>query len=244
MTHTTLDQDGHEIVLKVEARAIHHMGQPVRLFAICDITTQSQRYRSLEKLVYIDHLTDLYNRRGLELVAEDLCDIAIANDKTITAFFIDINGLKQINDTLGHQAGDDAIRKTAQLLNHSFRDRDIKARIGGDEFVVLFQEDPDAPAEIMLSLLQKRLTNFNAHANQRFQLSISIGVGRYQANQDFDFHCLLDEADRRMYRAKQKTNQKYLREEKLNSQPVEHDSGKSPLQPRVNLNKARHQQMK
>ena len=205
MTHTLPDRDGHELVLKIEARPIQHLGKPARLFAISDITHQSQHYRNLEKLVYIDHLTELYNRRGLELVAEDLCEAASIHNGTISAFFVDINGLKQINDTLGHQTGDEAIRETAELLNNSFRDNAIKARIGGDEFVVLLQEDPDAPTEVSLALLRRNLIGRNTRNNTSFQLSISIGVVCYPADQDFDFHCLLEEADRRMYRAKQQT---------------------------------------
>lgn len=220
LTTTIVDVNGREIVLSILAQAIDWRETPARLVTLCDITALEHQQRALEKLVYLDHLTGLYNRRGLELVAEHHHSAAKRDGHAIAAFYIDVNGLKQINDSRGHSTGDAAIRETADVLRHTFRDVDVKARIGGDEFVVLVAEDSQDTTDKLLDRLRQELTTRNETNDRRFQLAVSIGVGRYEAGGEFNMHQLLEEADRRMYVAKRIDNTEYARVQHGDIEPL------------------------
>src|SRR5688500_1135440 len=100
----------------------------------------------LKSLSLVDELTQLNNRRGFFELARQTLKIAKREHYSMGLFFIDLNGLKQINDNLGHLAGDEALRDAADMLRETFRDSDILARIGGDEFVALAHVTRDTNA--------------------------------------------------------------------------------------------------
>ncbi len=105
--------------------------------------TDRQRAEEAYVLSLVDELTGLYNRRGFFSLAEHQFKLTKRNHKSMVLFFGDLDELKTINDTLGHFEGDQALIDTANLLRKTFRETDIMARIGGDEFVVLITEPTD-----------------------------------------------------------------------------------------------------
>ena len=111
--------------------------------------------------------------------------------------FVDLDGLKHINDQLGHSAGDRALVDTATVLKSTFRERDVVARLGGDEFVVLVT-DSSAVREADL-LARGRLEALNARAGREFQLAFSTGVAAFDPAAPEPLEDLLSEADSRMY---------------------------------------------
>ena len=103
-----------------------------------DITDRRRMEEEIREMSIRDPLTGLYNRRGLfTLVEQQLKNIARTKGSLMTLTFIDIDDMKSINDTLGHDAGDKALIDTANILRQILREADIIARIGGDEFAII-----------------------------------------------------------------------------------------------------------
>ena len=153
------------------------------------------------RLSLTDELSGLLNRRGFILLAEQALKTARRAKTELTLIYVDLDGLKRVNDELGHQAGDNMIVETAQLLNVSFRESDLIARLGGDEFAVL-AVSADSP-ESMLARLQKSLVQFNKGGSLPYPLSFSVGNARCLPQEEKSLLELLAEADARMYRQKQ-----------------------------------------
>ena len=209
---TLSDLTGNEVVLAIRARSIRWHGTRARLLYITDETYQTRRHESLARLAYTDHLTGLYNRRGLELVADHHCLVAARAGEHVVAFFIDLDGLKQINDNFGHSTGDEALVELADVVATVFRDSDIKARVGGDEFVVLINEDAPGRVDHLLARISTEVERRNAVPGRHHTLSVSIGMARHEPNARLDIEKLLAEADKSMYDAKRHTEPGMVRD--------------------------------
>lgn len=152
----------------------------------------------VRQLSLTDELTGLYNRRGFFLLAEQQLKISRRVEAMCCLLFADLDGLKQINDALGHEMGDRCIVDTAHILKQTFRDSDIIARLGGDEFVIFI------PACLVDSVsfyqrLQESVDSFNQVRSQTHPLSISMGVQFWNATDHISLEQLLAKADRLMY---------------------------------------------
>ncbi len=163
---------------------------------------RQQLHAALREMSLVDPLTLLYNRRGLLALARQLFKVADRMRRRVSHIFVDLDGLKVINDTLGHSVGDQALLETTELLKETFRDSDIIARMGGDEFVVLAMENAGADAELWTARLQENLRARNARADRRYLLSLSIGIAYYDPDAPRDLDDLLARADRLMYEEK------------------------------------------
>jgi diguanylate cyclase (GGDEF)-like protein len=150
-------------------------------------------------LSYIDELTGLHNRRGFLLFARAQLDAGALARRPMLLIFVDLDGLKHINDQLGHSAGDRALVDTATVLKSTFRERDIVARMGGDEFVVLVTDSSAVREVDLLARLAGRLAALNARAGREFQLAFSTGVAAFDPAAPESLEELLSEADSRMY---------------------------------------------
>jgi len=171
---------------------------------ILHIKKRRQLENELRKLSVHDELTDLYNRRGFFTLAEPQLKLASRLKKEILLVFADIDGMKQINDTLGHMGGDEALIETADLFKEIFREADIIARVGGDEFVVLALETHDANADILSARLKENLKVHNAREGRRYKLTLSVGISGYNPENPSSIDELLDRADKLMYEQKRK----------------------------------------
>ncbi|UCD85198.1 MAG: GGDEF domain-containing response regulator [Deltaproteobacteria bacterium] len=161
----------------------------------------------LRNLSLVDELTGLYNRRGFFTLVQQQLKIADRTRRGMLLLFCDIDNMKWINDTLGHQKGDQALLETAEVLEKTFRDSDITARIGGDEFVVLMIEVGKSSAKNFINRLQNKLKVYNNKGDHRYKLSLSIGIAQYDPKNPCSIEDLLARADRLMYeqkRSKQK----------------------------------------
>jgi len=161
-------------------------------------------------LALIDDLTGLNNRRGFLALAEHHAKLAYRMGKPFLIAFVDLDGMKQINDTFGHQEGNHALVGTATVLQDSFRQSDILARLGGDEFAALIVEAAESSIETVLSRIRMKLVSFNASPGRRYDLSFSIGIVAADLSQPVDLEWLLSQADVLMY--KQKQNKRVARE--------------------------------
>jgi diguanylate cyclase (GGDEF)-like protein/PAS domain S-box-containing protein len=168
-----------------------------------DISERKETEQKLRELSLADELTGLDNRRGFKLLAGQLIQVALRMKLDALLFYIDLDGLKGINDNLGHAVGDRALIETGRLLKNSFRSSDVVARLGGDEFVVLAIESATQSDQFMLSRLERRIQSQNARPAREYQLSLSIGTARFAWEKPASIEWLLDEADKAMYQKKQ-----------------------------------------
>jgi diguanylate cyclase (GGDEF)-like protein len=166
-----------------------------------DVTDGRVSESSLRVLAHTDELTGAYNRRGfMEAACEKFTAMTNAG-RTPAVFFIDLNGMKRINDTLGHSQGDRAIEDTVEVLRSTFRTSDIIARLGGDEFVV-FAQDAGGNVEALQDRLAAAVAQFNETGGRDYRLSLSVGVAEYDPSEQHSLESLVAQADRRMYEAK------------------------------------------
>lgn len=180
-----------EVTTPLLVRSLRHAVERHRLF------------RALRDLSLIDDLTQLYNRRGFQDLGQQYLKLARRTGRGVTVVYVDLDRFKTINDSLGHQVGDRALVKMADILRASFRRSDIIARLGGDEFGVLALEASDETSEGLVERLRERVREFNATSPEPYQLSISVGVARHDDRVGpVRLDDLVSEADSAMYREK------------------------------------------
>ena len=150
----------------------------------------------------VDELTGLYNRRGFFSLAEHQFKLTKRSHKSMVLFFGDLDELKSINDTLGHFEGDQALIDTANLLRKTFREADIMARIGGDEFVVLITEPTDT--KLILRRLHQNLERHNTNGGRPYRIELSIGIAHYNPLFPSSIEELVRQADSSMYEDKRR----------------------------------------
>jgi diguanylate cyclase (GGDEF)-like protein len=158
----------------------------------------------LRQLALIDDLTGLANRRGFMTLAEQQIKLADRSRKPFLIFFVDLDAMKDINDGLGHEAGDQALRDVAGLLRSTFRRSDVVARFGGDEFAVLAVDASPAHGEVFTSRLAAGLVALNQMPGRRFHIEISTGLTTYDPEHPDALETLLARADARMYEEKRR----------------------------------------
>lgn len=163
---------------------------------------------AIRALSITDELTGLHNRRGFLSLAEQQLKLADRNKRGLLLYFADLDGLKWINDTLGHEEGDKALLEAADVLKETFRTSDIIARLGGDEYAVLALDTNEANSEIFAARLQSLVEARNHQESRRYRLSISAGFSCYDPENPVSMDELIASADKLMY--KQKQNKKRL----------------------------------
>ena len=162
-----------------------------------DVTALKRAEESLRQASLVDELTGLHNRRGFFALAEQQVKLARRQPRpNLALLFADLDGLKEVNDALGHHVGDELIRLAAKGLRQTFRESDIMARLGGDEFVVLAAFDPTRTSE-MVARLQAKLRALNMDRPNEPALAMSVGVSSFQPGDTLEE--VLAEADRKMY---------------------------------------------
>jgi two-component system, cell cycle response regulator len=163
---------------------------------------QTQVESELSRLAISDELTGLYNRRGFLLLGSERMKLAHSLKKNVLLFFADLDNLKQINDQYGHQEGDQALLKTAEVFRNTFRNSDIIGRFGGDEFTALVIEDFGHTSDTISRRLQDNMAELSAN-NTQYPLSLSVGMTRYAAEFRSSLKKLLTQADQALYKQKQ-----------------------------------------
>ena len=174
----------------------------VGLLLVLRARSQAVQLAELERVSITDPLTGLYNRRGFEVLAEQELRTAEREATRAMVMFLDVDGLKAVNDSRGHEAGNRAIVIMAEVLREALRDADIVARVGGDEFCVLARvtgEPPDLDG--MIARVERTLATRTADTGA--PLGVSVGVSWFDPSAPRPLAELLVDADARMYREKQ-----------------------------------------
>ena len=177
------------------------------IFSFLEIAMENVRKKNLlrsfndilDDLYVHDALTGLYNRFGYERFAQQTFDTFLREDGGAQVLFIDMDHMKDINDRCGHETGDAAIKKTAEILRASCGPRDLMMRYGGDEFLVIAScRDGDLPG-----IIQRAVNAYNGGSEKPpFQLSLSVGVIRISAKEGKPLEECVREADELMYEQK------------------------------------------
>ena len=178
-----------------------HLDRATLLRALRYSIERNRLQKNLQNLSLIDDLTSLYNRRGFLALAEQHLRI-IQRKGAALLIYLDLDDLKLINDTYGHLEGNRALLVTANVLRACFRQSDILARIGGDEFCVLMTDAGQDSAQQVRKRLQQRADFINALSSWNFRLSLSVGIADVPVVQQPSLDHLLCVADADMYEEK------------------------------------------
>lgn len=196
-------KDGTIIFIEVSVAGIIHHGEPASLAYLRDITERKLMEEKLRAISIVDELTGLYNRRGFLTLSEEQIKLAKRTKQGLSLFFIDLDRMKWINDTLGHQKGDEALIGVATILRRTFRDSDIVGRMGGDEFAVLAINAVNEKRDVPVRRLRDAVDTFNRSEDRPYKLSLSVGVSNYDPrSQPASLDELIAKADTLMYREK------------------------------------------
>ena len=168
-----------------------------------NITERKRMEEEIRNLSLTDELTGLYNRRGFTLLAEQAMKLAHRSKRSMLLFFGDVDNLKTINDTHGHAQGDLALQAVSASLKETFREADILACIGGDEFVVLAVDASMESAHVLTNRIQSALERGNQKADRPYQLSLSLGIAHYDPEAPSTVSEMIAQADGLMYDQKQ-----------------------------------------
>ena len=186
------------------------------LLAFCLIYIMSRRIQSLERSIHDlslrDELTGLYNRRGFYVLAVQALRLAQRLDAPFSVIFMDMDNLKQVNDTLGHEGGSELLKEMGAILTTNFREIDIIGRLGGDEFVVAGNASP-SELNIVLQRLEAATQRANSIPGRPYSISFSYGHATSESRKHQTLDELLGDADAIMYQTK--------REKRKPTQPID-----------------------
>ena len=190
-----LTRQGEEIPVQIISRYIEYNDREYEFAFVQDITERKEREKKLRYKTFHDELTGLYNRTFL---AEEMERLDTARQLPISVIMMDVNGLKIINDTFGHDRGDEVLKKAAGVLEKVVRDEDILVRYGGDEFLLLLPRTCHKTAHKIQARIEKRCDEVGGH---RLPLSLGMGTAT-KAEPGEDLEDILKKADDTMLQNK------------------------------------------
>jgi len=193
-------REGELIPVEISSSLTDVGGELVVLTISRDVRERQREVRRLQELTLRDELTGLFNRRGLDVMLPEQAKRAKRSGRPVIVVYGDIDRFKKLNDTYGHDRGDEALVAVSRALRRAFRETDLVARLGGDEFCVIAEAD-----EIDPDLLAERLDAAVGAAGEEIGLPLSLSHGQVTTDwRGLETHAaVLAEADARMYDAKQ-----------------------------------------
>ncbi len=198
---SNLTKSGEEIPVEVHARLIEVGGRPAIMSVARDLTDRRRAAEAIQQLAYVDHLTGLANRRMLDDRLESAMALCRRNNSCLGVLFLDLDRLKQVNDTFGHSGGDMVLTVVADRLREVVREVDTVARVAGDEFVLLLSDtEADSIGHVADRILEV-LGEAIAVGQKDVHMTASIGITLYRG-EDETAASLLRHADLAMYSAK------------------------------------------
>lgn len=204
-----LTRDGRRIPVEISTRLFEHDGRPTMLSLVRDITERKRSQERIQHLAHHDALTDLPNRRLLTDRLDQALALGSRHWRPIAVLMLDLDGFKPVNDTYGHDVGDELLVELARRLKAVVRRSDTIARLGGDEFVILLSElQRSGDAELVASKIIAAMSEPVAVRGVEVRVSASVGIAVFPDNGQ-NAAALLKAADRAMYRAKAEGRNRY-----------------------------------
>ena len=202
MEYHGIHKAGHQVWVESIINFVWDEDKPTGVvIGIRDITERKQQEAYVEYMAFHDELTKLPNRRSLRQYAEETILGAKSHSTGLSLLYLDLDNFKMVNDTLGHDVGDELLVEIAQILTRQLRPGDVLARLGGDEFACILAATSREQAREVASSMAKAIRKTFTLAQQSIHLGVSIGIACFPDDGD-NFVDLLKVADIAMYQAK------------------------------------------
>lgn len=169
---------------------------------LVDLARMVEQEIAVARLATVDELTGLSNRRGFNMLARQALAMCERTDRPATLLVFDLDGFKELNDALGHAAGDAALSSFAADLLASYRNSDVIARLGGDEFCVLLSGASASDVPVTMAKLSDRILKRNEGRDPIAQLRYSVGAAHFDRERHLSIADLVRDADELMYENK------------------------------------------
>ncbi len=165
-------------------------------------SVMEQMIATLDKMWIYDTLTGIYNRAGFFKLSESIVNGAIKDGTPLCVVFMDVDGLKDVNDKFGHDEGDNLIKSIADILKDKKRHGEIIMRYGGDEFVLMASGYTDEDANAVIDTLQTAMDSYNQTSGKPYELEASMGYCITAIKTNEELNALIEDADHEMYKKK------------------------------------------
>lgn len=195
-------KDGQEVHVEVTVAVAHAGSEPLRIVEVRDISGHKRVQAMLKRLARRDPLTGLFNRRTFQAELERYLELARKHRVRGALVFLDLDLFKYINDTLGHQAGDQVLVRVAEIIQAQLRPTDIAARHGGDEFAILMPYTGREALGVAESILRAVQQEDFQVKGRSVTMTASVGV-TFFPDHGLTAEALLAQADLAMYKAKE-----------------------------------------
>lgn len=200
---------GEEIPFEFNANLLNLNGKRVVLSIARNIFKRKKLEEKLTKMAYYDELTGLPNRVMLRGYMKKLISRSKRHDHPFSVFFIDLDGFKRVNDTLGHDIGDLLLKEVANKLAQCIREEDMACRLGGDEFIIILDECHDDLVTTIAKRIQDEVSQPFLIKDNIIEISPSIGISIYPKDGE-DEEILFQKADKAMYQVKKTGKNNFL----------------------------------
>tara|TARA_R110001583_G_scaffold49730_1_gene155687 strand:+ start:19074 stop:20033 length:960 start_codon:yes stop_codon:yes gene_type:complete len=170
--------------------------------ALKDLASTVELELSALQMATHDGLTGILNRRGFISLAQNSLNLSVRNEFPMTLVYLDLDNFKLINDNFGHAIGDMVLSSFATLLNNTFRESDVIARLAGDEFVLLLNSTSKNQAEKVIQTFMLSVSEFYQQQKAQLDISFSSGIVEFEHLKHASIEALLADADQKMYASK------------------------------------------
>lgn len=200
-------KDGTIFDIETSGSRIIYEGNPAIQGSMIDITARKRTEEELRKFATTDVLTGVLNRGHALLLFGKQLQVSRRNKQKLSICYVDVDRLKDINDTYGHQEGDEALKLISKFLKETPREADIVCRLGGDEFLMILPQCPIDQAKFVWERIANKLTAFNAKMIKPYIISLSCGFAEYNPDDEKSVDKLIAIADQEMYKDKHQKTQ-------------------------------------
>jgi len=196
-------KDSIKVVL-ASAKNIYYENTPAMIISMMDISRQKNAEAILKKYATIDELTGLLNRRSGKIILDNAVERSKVEMLSLAVSFCDIDGLKYVNDTFGHEEGDWYIITIAEAIKANLREDDFAFRYGGDEIIIILNNCDDEKSRIIIKRINNSIERKKNEFEKKYNMSVSIGTVHLFSKENITADDLIAKADNLMYEEKKR----------------------------------------